>query len=262
MIAGRRLKAMRFHARACGSSLLVAVAVALLIACSPGVAQEEFDAAQQVLDREQARTRELESRLGLEERNQVALLARLDQAEIRIAELDSERMKAEAQRSQLESKLEANVETSDELRSEVDEAQALQALLETLLAWNRKDEKSFSAGYTEGGAANTVLALPRAVGEPGLSLRRLVDVSAAGEEATIHVMFALGRQRNSVNIAMVKEQGEWKIDGERRLLSIARVYRPVVARVIEPPCGLVDGLLSPLGLRVNHLLSIEQRPVW
>ena len=39
-------------------------------------------------------------------------------------------------------------------------------------------------------------------------------------------------------------------------------YRPVVARVIEPPCGPLDGLLSPLGLRVNHLLSIEQRPVW
>ncbi len=45
------------------------------------------------------------------------------------------------------------------------------------------------------------------------------------------------------------------------LVSIARVYRPVVARVIEPPCGPVDGLLSPLGLRVNHLLSVEQGPV-
>ena len=44
--------------------------------------------------------------------------------------------------------------------------------------------------------------------------------------------------------------------------SIARVYGPFVARVIEPPCGPLDGLLSPLGLRVNHLLSIEQRPVW
>ncbi len=44
-------------------------------------------------------------------------------------------------------------------------------------------------------------------------------------------------------------------------VSIARVYRPVVARVIEPPCGPVDGLLSPLGLRVNHLLSVEQGPV-
>ena len=44
-------------------------------------------------------------------------------------------------------------------------------------------------------------------------------------------------------------------------LSIARVYRPVVARVIDPPCGPVDGLLSPLGLRVNHLLSVEQGPV-
>ena len=45
-------------------------------------------------------------------------------------------------------------------------------------------------------------------------------------------------------------------------VSIARVYRPVVARVIEPPCGPLDGLLSPLGLRVNHLLSVEQGPVW
>ena len=44
-------------------------------------------------------------------------------------------------------------------------------------------------------------------------------------------------------------------------LSIARTYGPVVARVIEPPCGPVDGLLSPLGLRVNHLLSVEQGPV-
>ena len=47
----------------------------------------------------------------------------------------------------------------------------------------------------------------------------------------------------------------------RSQLSIARVYRPVVARVIEPPCGPVDGLLSPLGLRVNHLLPVEQGPV-
>ena len=44
-------------------------------------------------------------------------------------------------------------------------------------------------------------------------------------------------------------------------LSIARVYGPVVARVNEPPCGPLDGLLSPLGLRVNHLLSVKQGPV-
>ena len=48
---------------------------------------------------------------------------------------------------------------------------------------------------------------------------------------------------------------------DRISLSIARTYGPVVARVIEPPCGPVDGLLSPLGLRVNHLLSVEQGPV-
>ena len=44
-------------------------------------------------------------------------------------------------------------------------------------------------------------------------------------------------------------------------MSIARVYGPFVARVIEPPCGPLDGLLSPLGLRVNHLLSVKQGPV-
>ena len=46
-----------------------------------------------------------------------------------------------------------------------------------------------------------------------------------------------------------------------RGLSIARVYRPVVARVNGPPCGPVDGVLPPLGLRVNHLLSVKQGPV-
>ena len=51
-------------------------------------------------------------------------------------------------------------------------------------------------------------------------------------------------------------------DGAEGRVSIARVYGPFVARVIEPPCGPVDGLLSPLGLRVNHLLSVKQGPVW
>ena len=66
-------------------------------------------------------------------------------------------------------------------------------------------------------------------------------------------MFLAVRSFNSLHIARQLL--------ERGLLSIARVYRPVVARVIEPPCGPVDGLLSPLGLRVNHLLSVEQGPV-
>ena len=39
-------------------------------------------------------------------------------------------------------------------------------------------------------------------------------------------------------------------------MSFARTYVPIVARVIEPPCGPVFGLLSPCGLRVNHLLSV------
>ena len=52
-----------------------------------------------------------------------------------------------------------------------------------------------------------------------------------------------------------------QLSGEIPSVSIARTYGPVVARVIEPPCGPVDGLLSPLGLRVNHHLSVKQGPV-
>ena len=186
-------------------------------ACSTGVAQEDFDAAQRSLEQEVARAQSLESRLSQEEVKQASLQAKLDQAEVRAAELDTERIKAEVKTTQLESKLTAQVEAAGELQGEVDEAQALQALLETFLAWNRKDEKVFKAGFTETGLADTVLALPLAMGEPGIGLRRLIDISAAGEVATIHVMFALGTQRHSVNIALVKEEGGWKIDGERRL---------------------------------------------
>ncbi len=46
-----------------------------------------------------------------------------------------------------------------------------------------------------------------------------------------------------------------------RCVSFARTFVPVVARIIESPCGPVCGLLSLRRLRVNHLLSIEQRPV-
>ena len=265
MIADKRLKAIRIPARACYSSLLFAVG--LLLACSSGVVQEELDAAQQSLVQERARAGALESRLDQEERNQVALLAGLDQAEVRIAELDSERMKSEAQKTQLESKLEAHAAAADELRSEVDEARALQALLDTLLAWNRRDEETFSAGYTERGVADTVLTLPQAVGEPGLSLRRLVDVSASGGEATIHVMFALGRHRNSVNIELVKEEGVWKIDGERRLPpKIKEGTATVNVTVVDCKLafdkssvsgGNVGFKLTNLGAQYHHLVLYE-----
>ena len=58
-----------------------------------------------------------------------------------------------------------------------------------------------------------------------------------------------------------RNQARDRRTARRQRLSIARTYGPVVARVNEPPCGPVDGLLSPLGLRVNHLLSVEQGPV-
>ena len=217
---GRVGQALSFfiHQRVPSSGTWTIMLVALVFtACSTGVAQEDLDVAQQSLQREITRAQSLESRLTQEEVKQASLQTRLDQAEVRIAGLDSERMKADVKTTQLDAKLTAQVEAAGELQVEVDEAQALQALLEMLLAWNRKDEKVFTAGFTESGLANTVLALPHAMGEPGIGLRRLVDISAAGEVATIHVMFALGAQRHSVNMALVKEEGEWKIDGERRL---------------------------------------------
>ena len=70
---------------------------------------------------------------------------------------------------------------------------------------------------------------------------------------------AVGSGKLSVSWQEPLGDGGSPLEGYK--VSIARVYRPVVARVIEPPCGPVDGLLSPLGLRVNHLLSVEQGPV-
>ena len=210
-------KLQRTHTRPRSALFVMLLVAAAMAACSTGVAQEDYDAAVQNLERTSDQVRSLESRLTQEEGKQAALRARLDQAEVRMAELDSERMKADVQTTQLDAKLTARNESAAVLQEQVDEAQALQALLEAFLAWNRKDNDGFKAGFTESGLADTVLGLPQAVGEPGIGLRRLVDVSTAGGVATIHVMFALGTQRNSVNMSLVKEEGGWKIDEERRL---------------------------------------------
>ena len=98
---------------------------------------------------------------------------------------------------------------------------------------------------------------------PALGALKVNEIhpQARGRRALPHLDHQ-GGDRAACPTAHSLSDGPGRCPGVRRLqLSIARVYRPVVARVIEPPCGPVDGLLSPLGLRVNHLLSIEQRPV-
>ena len=151
----------------------------------------------------------------------------LDKAELRNAELESEMMKAEvlsarldqaeARTAELESVLTTETESAKELRQRVDEAEAFESLLTTLLAWNRKDSEEFRAGFTDEGLAETVLMLPRTIGAFEISMRRLVDTSVSGDGSTIHAMFALGTQRNSVNFSLMKVAGVWKINGERHL---------------------------------------------
>ena len=111
-----------------------------------------------------------------------------------------------------------------------------------------------------------------AISRNGRDLRKVegsfADVGAADRAGNLfwspndlQILFSLG----SIHSLMVggyenyTAYASWSHDESR--MSIARVYRPVVARVIEPPCGPVDGLLSPLGLRVNHLLPVDQGPV-
>lgn len=61
------------------------------------------------------------------------------------------------------------------------------------------------------------MSLPEAVGEPPIALRRVMDAEVSGAAATIHAMFALGTQRNSVRYSMAKQGGIWKINGEETL---------------------------------------------
>ncbi len=75
--------------------------------------------------------------------------------------------------------------------------------------------------------------------------------------------FYWGHYQGVPGLSRVTDGGSWSFGDQRYegWLSFARTFVPVVARIIEPPCGPVCGLLSLRRLRVNHLLSIEQRPV-
>ena len=71
--------------------------------------------------------------------------------------------------------------------------------------------------FTDKGISETSLSLPALLGQPPIALRRVMDPTTSGDTTTIHAMFALGTQRNSVRYSMAKQGGVWKIDGEERL---------------------------------------------
>ena len=77
--------------------------------------------------------------------------------------------------------------------------------------------EGFAASFTDKGISETSLSLPALLGQPPIALRRVMDPTTSGDTTTIHAMFALGTQRNSVRYSMAKQGGVWKIDGEERL---------------------------------------------
>ena len=135
--------------------LLVLAAVAGSASCGTGVSQDEFEAVQQDLAREKARSQSLEGELAQVGANIAGLNERVD--------------KAEMEQAVLVSKLAQETTNVEGLQKKVDEAEVQQALLATFLAWNRKDANGFNAGFTDGGLSKTVLSVPEAIGERPLS---------------------------------------------------------------------------------------------
>ena len=143
-----------------------------------------------------------------------------------------------------------------ELQERVGEAEVQQALLTVYLAWNRNDVEDFQAGFTDQRRSD----LPDSVGEPPISLRRVMNTTVSDDVATIHAMFASGTQRKSVLHSLVKVEGVWKID-ERQQLSpkIGEGTTTVDVRLEES--GLVlDPSAVPNGNVAFRLENVGTRP--
>ena len=180
--------------------LVLAVAVAGA-ACGTGVSEEEFEALQQDLADQESESQSLESQLAQVRANIAGLQERVDEAEVQKAGLESQLVQERA--------------ITADLQERVDKAEVQQALLVAFLAWNRKDTEGFAAGFTDKGISETFYGAP--IGEPPITIRRVMDVAVSGDAATIHAMFAFGTQRRSVRESLVKEDGVWKIDNEEQL---------------------------------------------
>ena len=182
--------------------LVVALAVGIA-SCGSGVPEKDFEALQEDLLNERAQSQALSAELTEESAHAARLSESIDEAEM--------------QRAEIESRLAQDRATITGLQKRVDEAEVQATLLATYLAWNRRDQEVFRAGFTDSGFSNTLLSLPESTGDPPIALRRVMDAEVSGDTATIHAMFALGTQRNSIRHSMVKEAGAWRIDDEERM---------------------------------------------
>ncbi len=183
--------------------LLATLVAATGVSCSGEASNDEFEAVQKNLETERALSKSLESQLAQQEANLARLEKTVDRASARLADLESEVGRERA--------------TTAGHSERVDEAEAEAALLAAFLAWNRKDPEGFAASFTEEGISGTSLSLPALLGKPPIALRRVMDATVSIDTATIHAMFALGMQRNSIRYTMAKQGGVWKIDSEERL---------------------------------------------
>ncbi len=87
-------------------------------------------------------------------------------------------------------------------------------------------------------------------------MRRVMDATISSDTATIHAMFALGTQRNSVRYSMAKQGGVWKIDGEERLSPKIPENTTVVDVRLDKCASMFDSETITernVALRVEHV---------
>ena len=167
------------------------------------MSDEELEAVQRDLEAVRAQVQSLESQLTQELASVADLQTVVGDAEIQYAELQTQLVEDAV-----------NVAA---LQDRIDQAEVREALMAAYPAWNRADTEGFRERFTERGQAGTILSLPESIGEPPIALRRVMDITVSGDTASIHSMYALGVQRNSVLGHLVKEDGVWKVDSEEQL---------------------------------------------
>lgn len=182
---------------------LVAADMLIIVACGSDAPVEELNSVMKNLEAEKTASQALRSELAMERTSTTRLVETVDRIEARIAELESQLSKERA----------AIAKTTES----ADKSAAQAALLAAFLAWNRKDQDGFTSSFTDRGISETSLSVPDILGQPPLSLRRLMDATVTEDKAVVHAMFALGTQRNSIRYSMARQDGVWKIAGEERL---------------------------------------------
>ena len=99
-----------------------------------------------------------------------------------------------------------------------------------------------------------MLSVPATVGEPPIALRRVMNAAVTNDTATIHAMFALGTQRQSIRYSMSKQNGVWKIEREERLSPKVHGDTPIVDLKLDG-CSLLSE--SPAMVDENVAFKVE-----